>query len=300
MFDRALSRAITGRTVRLVFLLLFPLTSILAACGGAAPTTTTTPTATSQSIPAVTIMAKDFSFAMPDSIQAGMVDVTLINAGAEPHHAQIARLNDGVTFEQFLAALKKGRTGGAALSMVKFAGGPDTVDPGKSQEVILNLTEGQYVAICFVSGKDNVPHFAKGMIKTFKVVGPSNQGQVSVPQTNGEVILKDFSFVLPDSIKTAGSTTLKVTNQGPQPHEMNLLKLAPGKTLKDVMAFFNKPSGPPPFADAGGMGAIAAGASALVKLNLDAGNYVALCFVPDPKTGKSHAELGMVTMFTVK
>jgi hypothetical protein len=81
---------------------------------------------------------------------------------------------------------------------------------------------------------------------------------------------------------------------------MDLLKLANGKSAQDVLTFFQKQQGPPPFADAGGMGALTPGMSGWLKLNLTSGNYVALCFVPDPKTGQPHFALGMMTTFTVQ
>ena len=111
--------------------------------------------------------------------------------------------------------------------------------------------------------------------------------------------LKDFSISMPSSV-AAGKHTLKVTNQGPEAHEFSLIQLAPGKTAQDVMAFFMQPpAGPPPFTDAGGMGALAPNTSGWVEVDLTAGNYMALCFVPDPRTGKAHAMLGMLTTFTV-
>ncbi len=276
-------------------LVLFLLIGMLAACsansqGSASPTPTSKP-----SLATMAITAKDFSFDMPETLQAGLVDITMTNVGTDPHQANLARLNQGVTQEQFLAALKKGPE--AALPLLTFVGGPNTVDPGQSQEVILNLSPGQYVAICFVSGTDNVPQEAKGMYKFFEVKSSSNPAQVSEPTAQGEVLLKDFSFGLPNHLK-AGPVLLKVTNQGSQPHEMTLMKLAPDRSVQDVLAFLEKPAGPPPFADAGGMGALASGMSGWVKLNLTAGDYVALCFVPDP-TGKPHFAMGMITSFSV-
>jgi hypothetical protein len=34
-------------------------------------------------------------------------------------------------------------------------------------------------------------------------------------------------------------------------------------------------------------------------LDLEAGDYLAICFVPDPATGQPHFALGMVMPFTV-
>jgi LPXTG-motif cell wall-anchored protein len=47
------------------------------------------------------------------------------------------------------------------------------------------------------------------------------------------------------------------------------------------------------------MGALMTGKSAWASLDLQPGDYIALCFVPDPASGKSHLELGMHTVFTV-
>ena len=53
----------------------------------------------------ITIKAQDYSFDAPDQVEAGLVSVTLSNNGAEPHHVQIARLQDGVTMKDLQDAL---------------------------------------------------------------------------------------------------------------------------------------------------------------------------------------------------
>src|SRR6202171_744432 len=84
------------------------LIGILAACGTSSqgnqsPTPTSKPP-----IPGITIKAKDFSFDIPATLHADLVDITMTNVGSEPHQANVARLNQGVTQDEFLAALKKG------------------------------------------------------------------------------------------------------------------------------------------------------------------------------------------------
>ena len=54
------------------------------------------------------IVATDHHYMMPSQIKAGYVNMVMENAGKEPHHAQFLRLNDGVTMEQFQAALPEG------------------------------------------------------------------------------------------------------------------------------------------------------------------------------------------------
>lgn len=247
------------------------------------------------SIPNVTITAKDFSFQMPTTFAGGLVAITLHNAGKEPHQANLARLNKGVTPAILQAALRQGPD--VALPLVTFVGGPNTVDAGQSQRVVVNLPAGAYVALCFVTSPNGKSHVEEGMVQFFKVTAPPSD-QPSAPDADATVTLKDFSIAVPGNIQ-AGTVTWKVTNAGPEPHEMALLKMAQGKDVRSVEAYLQQPSGPPPFADAGGMAALAPGSSGWATLDLGKGTYVALCFVPAPKTGKAHYELGMIAQFTV-
>jgi uncharacterized cupredoxin-like copper-binding protein len=297
------SASVRPRSMVALMILVFSAiaTFVIAACGGqsSAPGGST-PTSTAQAIPAITIKAVDYSFQQPKSIPAGLVDITLTNDGKMNHSLQIFRLNDGVSYNQFFTALKNNDP--KFVGMVKAYGGANSILPGQSQEVILNLQQpGQYVSLCFDSDADNVPHFMKGMITQFTVTAsPANQAQP--PKDNGEIVLRDFSFQLPASIPS-GPVTLKVTNQGPQIHEADIVRLTQGKTLQDLKNFLNQPNATsaPSFVEpTGGLGAIQPGTSVWLKLNLKPGNYAVLCFVPDAKTGKPHFMLGMLDSFTVQ
>jgi uncharacterized cupredoxin-like copper-binding protein len=251
-------------------------------------------------IPSITIKAMDFSYDQPVSIPAGYVRVSLVNNGLQPHQANIVRLNDGVSFDQLMVNMKDPKTQGKALTMIKFYGGANTIQPGKTQEVILNLIAGNYFSICFVAGSDNIPHFAKGMIKTFTVTSaPANTTQVAPPAASATVLLRDFSFGLPSTLSAGKTVVVQVTNEGSQPHEIALIKLHPGKTMQDAVNFLVHPTTAQPFDEAGGMGALQPNTSAEMELSLQPGSYGALCFVPDAKTGAPHFMLGMQGSFTV-
>lgn len=247
-----------------------------------------------QRAPVVEINAFDYGFDAPASLPAGPVELVMTNTGAEPHHGQIIRLNEGVTYQSLFGAFQENPD--AALGLVTFWGGPGTVGPGRSSRVVVSLEEGDYAFLCFVSGPDGLPHLAKGMVKPFAV---SDSGsRAPEPEAAGTITLRDFSFELPQLL--AGPNTLMVMNEGPQPHEITILRLNEGATLPDVFAFFSGATmGPPPFMEAGGFQAINSGRIGWLKLDLTPGQYVALCNVPDPETGKSHAELGMVAGFEI-
>jgi hypothetical protein len=250
-------------------------------------------------IPEITIKAADYSFEAPAQIEAGPVVLTLVNNGQETHHAQLARLNQGVTMDKFLATLKEDPE--ATMPMLTFVGGPGLLDPGLSQQVTLELTPGQYVLLCFIPAHDGVPHLAKGMIAPIQVVGHTDHIHAHAPQLKADmtVKLRDFEFPLPSQIK-AGKQVWQILNEGSQPHEIELIKLVEGKTIEDVQAFMHSPNGAPPFTSIGGFQAITPGQSGWLNLDLEPGNYVALCFVPNPETGKPHIEHGMVLPFSVR
>jgi hypothetical protein len=277
------------------------LTVVIASCGGqsSAPNSTTPTTSAQQSIPSVTIKAMDFSFDQPMTIPSGLVDLTFVNNGAQPHQIQLLRINDG-NYDEFASALKKNGPVPSTLQLITGAGGANTIDPGGKQEVILNLPQGEYASICFVSGSDNVPHYMKGMLQHLSVIGSPNTSQTQ-PQASTVITLKDFSIDVPKTV-TAGAVTWKVMNDGPQVHEMDILKLHSGVTFEQFQKLLSSqgpPSGPPPFDDVGGIAGLQTGTAGWMKLNLQPANYVALCFVPDVKTGKPHFMLGMIAAFTV-
>jgi hypothetical protein len=52
----------------------------------------------------IEIIASDIAFDATDTLPAGLVTVRLMNHGQVPHHAQLLRLNHGLSFEDFAAA----------------------------------------------------------------------------------------------------------------------------------------------------------------------------------------------------
>jgi hypothetical protein len=247
------------------------------------------------------IEEKDFSFEMPDTVRGGLVKISAKNTGKEPHQAQLMRLNDGVTQQQFQATLQQGDIE-AMLKMVTLTGGVNSIPAGASQVAYDNLQPGNYVMLCLLEAEDGMPHFAKGMIKFFNVT-PGDSSDASPPKASGTVVMADFNFLGDVTKLDAKKTTLEVKNGGPQPHELTVIKLNNGVTVDQLKAMLNSdtpPPGPPPIDDAGGLGAIQANQTGWVDLDLKAGNYAFVCFVPDPATGKPHAALGMIKAIEVK
>jgi hypothetical protein len=182
----------------------------------------------------------------------------------------------------------------------KIMGGPNVAAPGNSSEVILNLPAGQYATYSAVPGKDGKRDFQKGMLSSFAVTGSATTTQSVTPTATAQITMKSFSYSGIPAKVAAGAVTWQVTNAGTEPYEFYVVKLAPGKTARDIIAFYAHPSGPPPFVSIGGMSSISPGLSGWVKFNLATGNYVAFSQVFDKATGKSQFLLGMLTPFTVQ
>jgi hypothetical protein len=246
--------------------------------------------------PVIDIMASDYAFDAPDTLPAGLVTVRLMNHGQEPHHAQLLRLNDGVSFDDFAADLQA--EGEGALRLVTLTGGPGALSTLKTTEVTLDLAPGQYALACFIASPDGVPHLAKGMLKPVTVTANPTQ-DAAAPEIAGTMTLRDFGFEIPDTVP-AGPVSYRVFNAGPQPHELNILKLAPGASVGDVMAWAPDQGTPPPFEAVGGMNGLSQGVDDYMTIQLDPGEYVAICNIPDPASGLPHSQLGMIQPFTVE
>jgi hypothetical protein len=242
----------------------------------------------------VTIVGSEYAFEAPEQAPAGLITFSFKNQGAAVHHAQVVRLNAGVTFEQLMAAFQRGET--AALPLIIPVGGPSLTDPGQTARVTLDLDPGVYALLCLVPDAEGILHLAHGMARPLTITGDA--AIEPEPPTDLTVSMADFQYTMPDEIR-AGRQTWKVVNDGAQPHELVLHKLAPGKTAEDVIAFFHHSQGAPPFADAGGMQGLPQGEAGWAHLDLAPGSYVAICYIPDRASGTRHMNLGMVKMLIV-
>jgi hypothetical protein len=242
----------------------------------------------------VTVTATDYKLAVPASIPAGVVTLRLVNHGKELHQAQLVRLADGKTMADLEAALKQA---GPPPSWATFVGGPNAVVPGQESASTSELTPGSYVALCLIPGPDGVPHVMKGMAQPFQVTGSS--AQAALPAAQDTIRLVDYAFELSRPL-TAGHHTILVVNGGPQTHELVLLRMTPGKTVKDFAGWVDAGmKGPPPAMPMGGVAALENGDQSVLSVDLPSGEYGLVCFVPDARDGNYHLLHGMGETFQV-
>jgi hypothetical protein len=243
----------------------------------------------------VTVTGKDFKFDAPDEIPAGLTEFRFLNKGPSIHHMQILRLTNGKTFGDLSAALKRQ---GPPPKWMKEVGGPNAPAPGMESNATLMLEPGNYAIICFVD-IGGAPHFTKGMVRPFKVVAASGPA-ATTPTPDVTATLYDYNFRLSAPI-LAGTRTIKVQNTASQPHELELVQLAPGKTANDFLAWAGGGmKGPPPAKPIGGIAGLERGMSQTFTANFTPGNYALICFIPDAKDGKPHFTHGMTKDFSVR
>lgn len=259
----------------------------------------TTDTETAAEPESISVTASDYSFKAPPTVPSGAVTIELANDGKEPHQAQLLKLNEGVDGAKVISAAMADPSGGAAIKLGTAAGGPNAVDPGESQVATVRLAPGPYVLMCLIPDAKGRAHAGLGMVRPLTV--ESNDDPAAVPSADYTATMKEFSFGLPE--KWTGS--ISVSNKGKQPHEFQIMEIAPGKTAAEFEASFKEPpgqapTGPPPWTTGGGVAVIDPGQRGRFAANLEPGTYYLMCFVPDPKAKAPHFALGMMQKFEVR
>jgi hypothetical protein len=224
---------------------------------------------------------------VPSEIPSGIVTFVYNLAEDAPGMPEFARLNDGVTLDQFMAAA--GEDIMAAIPLVTMLG---NAEKKVGDQVTYDLQPGSYVGLLF-------PQEGAPLTATFTA---GDAGGAAEPQADVTARLDDFAFILPDEI-AAGPQTWLIENTGAQWHEMGILKLEEGTSVDDLLAILaeQEQSGPPPFEDVVFWSPMGAGQRAWVTWDLPAGEYTVICFLPDLAGDMApHAAHGMVRTLVVK
>ena len=241
----------------------------------------------------VNVVAKEMKYEMPDSIPAGPTLFHFTNAGEQLHHLTLVKLEDGKTLQDFMSLPP-----GPMPAWAVFMGGPNTPVPhGGVDEAVVDLAPGNYAVVCVIPDADGAPHMVKGMAQALTVTPTSKKG--SMPVSDITLTLNDYSFDFSTSL-TPGKHAVKILNYAKQPHEAVLFQMSPGKTGEDMAHWVEAGmQGPPPGAPVAGISPMSPGKENILYLDVTAGNYALLCFMPDAKDGKMHIAHGMIYNFKI-
>lgn len=239
------------------------------------------------------VRATEFDFEASDTVPAGLVRVRLENRGAMPHQLQLLRLDDGHTMDEVLEHADRDEL---VLPGVRFMGGPAAPPMNGTSEAVLDLSPGRYLMVCYMpAGK--VRHLQLGMVRQLRVI-PSPDPAADDLREDVRLGLDSYSFQLAGELR-AGRRVIRVENLVTEPHEVDIVRLLPGKTARDLKTWLGDTDSAPPFEPAGGSMVLDKDEVSYVTVDLEAGEYALICLVPDTQDHRSHAAHGMVRLVRV-
>ncbi|HVF52040.1 MAG TPA: hypothetical protein VNC78_00355 [Actinomycetota bacterium] len=205
------------------------------------------------------------------TLEASPSEVTITNNGEKKSFVFFGRLNDDVTVEDLEKSI--GKSPDAAFGLVTAAGGAE-VDAGGTFELVVEFPVGTYI----VGNPNSFDTIAPAF---FDVVDPTTT--IEEPEAEWALETGDFYFKIDEGI-SAGPIKFVITNAGKQSHEVIITgEKDDPETGQGAFSIAPAPGG-----------------AIWTTFELEAGNYTAICYFPDPKTGKPHFKLGMKQKFTVE
>ena len=254
-------------------------------CGSLAPQA-------QQSAPGFEVEVTAGGLKVPAEVPSGIVTVTYKNSSDAPASPAIGWLNDGRTMAEFEQAIN-GEDFPAILEMANTPGGAQ-LDPGESEQQTYQVPEGEIAAV-------NFPEQAPPQLATS--VAKESTG-AAAPNAELTAELKEFSFTLPETIP-AGKHLWEIRNTGQQWHHMIVLKPKAGTAIEAIVEMASseeEPQGEPPYEEVAYFGDISGGTTAWVTLDIPAGDYYAVCFLPDSSSEQmtAHISHGMLQPLKVE
>lgn len=126
--------------------------------------------------PSATIHMLDHAYELSAPLEPGRQIVRVPNDGADPHHVLVFRLLPEKTMADYTAWLGDRMQGEPPAVRV---GGMAEMSGGTEAFLELDLTAGEYVLVCLVAGRDEIPHVAKGMIRHVRILSVHSGRQPS-------------------------------------------------------------------------------------------------------------------------
>jgi hypothetical protein len=268
--------------------------------------------------PELTIVLTEERIEAPESVPAGRTLLVEENELDEPGHAFVLRIPDDVSDAEIATAL-----GGKSAAeetpdwfwRADFVGNGDYALLERPAVSLVDLEPGRYLA--------GDPFRSPREYARFVVTAPKFDLEPLGPDPDADVSgkLHEMAIDLPAEIP-AGRHVWEIENSGAMLHEVAIFPVPDEATPEQVVAAVSAElavefGGDPVTAreaiaalgsewngwttdEVGGVGVLSPQRVSWTQFNLQPGTYAAVCFVPDPASGKAHLMMGMTTVFTVK
>jgi hypothetical protein len=223
----------------------------------------------------------DYAVSVPKEIEGGAVEVTLNNGGNRaPHAAQLIQLGAGHSFQEALPIINSQKPV-PIPDWIRGYGGIGPVQPGHTGTATVELDEGHYVVQDDAENGSKTPPYTE-----FDVKGTND---ADLPDTHASVTAATTGEGNPEyewqseGLK-AGANEITFDSQGDK--ALHILVAAPirgNATIEQVGQELD--SNAPPrsidFQNATQTEVIDGGKKEVTTLNLRAGRYAFICFLPD-------------------
>jgi hypothetical protein len=246
------------------------------------------------------IIATDTGYMAPDRLAAGLRHIVFENRGSEIHEAMFVKLAQGMSADDYVAAIKAGSL--FPEGALDYSG-PGLTSPGQSTEIWLHVDPGYYVLVCWYND-----HTATVPVHLFTVV-PGNVPDDTPPPHDAVLRLVDFRFDL-DGELDAGTHVIRIETPGPSMHEMDIYRMLDGRTLSDVADWYEHgkrtEAAAPVIALGGVLDSHDIHHVMWLRKTFEPGRYVLRCQMPmttGPEVSSvelSHAQVGMVRELVIE
>jgi hypothetical protein len=247
----------------------------------------------------VTEQGKQATISLPKEIEGGAVELTLDNsANKAPHDAQLIQLGEGHTYQEADAIINSQKPV-PIPDWIKAYGGVGAVPPGQTGTATVELDEGHYVVQDDVAGGPNSP-FAEFDVKSTNDADLPDADATVTAATTGE---EDPEYEWTSDGLKAGENKITFDSEGDK--ALHVLVAAPikGNATIDQVGQELDSNGPPRSIDinnAAQTTVIDGGKKEVTTLNLKAGRYAFICFLPDrDEPDKPHYKEGLLKEVTV-
>jgi plastocyanin len=229
----------------------------------------------------IDITEDNYFIRAPATARPGLTTVRL-HSPHGGHQFELFRLEGGHSVSDLVAAM--GAKPRVPTPWATEMGGAGYPPPKGTVNASYILEPGRYAIICAVHDrKTGMQHFQMGMYTEFTVAGRRVSGDLPAPDiTVNEV---EYKWEISQPI-TAGKHILRVTNSGSHYHETKILRVFPGHTLDEIVAW--KPGQPRIDETFATVTTMAPGVSVTTSIDFPAGDYVLWC-VPQTDHGMHQA-----------
>jgi hypothetical protein len=237
---------------------------------------------------------KEASFALPKSVEGGLVEVTLTNEGKAPHGVQFIRVEGNHTGQEALKEI----AGESEKSpdWIRGEGGIGRVEGGQTGTATVNLEAGNFLITDAATFEGKPATAEMKVTEGEEGVLPSTEGTVTAEETGEDEYAWDVSGL------KAGKQQITFNSEGEKAIHLMIAVPVKGKAppLSKIKEDFAKESGPPPsyidFEKAQTTAILDGGKSQTAPVDLKKGEYIFFCPLTDRDGGKPHDQEGLLSV----